>query len=114
MYVARLVLAIGLVVMFGLVVADNRIGYRDPQWAGVTVNATAAWWKKVLVRWNDHVRFGGLLIFSLGMSADAVLVRHHQPDIYPVPMVIAGIGLLLYAWAFAWRRLLTVRDNRVA
>jgi hypothetical protein len=114
MYFEKLALLIGLAAMYGLIAVDNRFGYRSPQSVGVTVEETAALWRKVLVRWNDHVRYGGLFLFAMGLSAFGVLVRRNPSSSKLVPIVIAGIGVLIYAYGLAWRWFVTVRDNKVS
>ena len=120
MYVAKLVLATGVAVLLmisigaAVVFVENRFGCRSPQSLSVTIDEAAVWWKKVLVRWNDHVRYSGIFLSWLGLCAFLNMVRRQPTDSRLVPVAIAGIGVLIYAWGLAWRWFVTVRDGRVS
>ena len=114
MQVVTLIPFITLAALFGLLVLENRLGYRSPHIVGVTVKTTAVWWKKALVRWNNHIRYGGLFLFWLGSNAFAIQLRRDPDNLHFAVLGIAGIGVLVYAWGFTWRRFLVVHDKTVS
>jgi hypothetical protein len=110
MTLVKLIPLLTMALLFGVIVAENRFGYRSPSSARVVLRDGAAQWKRAAVKWNDHIRYGGMFLFWGGSSAFAVQVRRQPGEESLLLLGVAGVGVLLYLIALGWRVYVTKSD----
>lgn len=98
----KLIPLVTLALLFGLLVAENKLGYRSPQSKGVQLRADAAKWKRAIVQWNDQVRYAGLFLLWFGSNAFALQVRRQPGDESLGLLGVAACGVVIYLFAFSW------------
>jgi hypothetical protein len=113
MNVIKVIPLMTLVLLFGLLVAENKLGYQSPQRKGIKLCADVAGWKKVLVLWNDHVRYGGLFLLWFGSNAFALQVRRQPGEESVVFLGVAALGIVMYMVAFSWPVYVRKSDREV-
>ena len=106
----KLIPLLTMALLFGVIVAESKFGYRSPSSARIVLRVGAAVWKKKFVEWNDHLRYGGMFLFWIGSSAFAMQVRRQPGEENLLLLGVAGIGALLYLVALGWRVYVTESD----
>jgi hypothetical protein len=96
--------------LIGVLVLENKFGFRSPRTEGVVLRAAAPWWKKALVKWNDHFRYCGIFLFWIASNAFAVQARRAPGEETFLLLGVAGLGVVIYLVPVMWRTYVTRSD----
>lgn len=99
----KLIALFTLAILFGALFTESKFGLQSPRSAGIQLRADTAEWKKTLVRWHDHIKYGGLFLLWLGSCAFAIQVRRQPGEHSFVLLAVAASGIAVYLIAVAWR-----------
>jgi hypothetical protein len=98
----KLVPLASIAIMFFLIFVENKYGEGHSS-AGTTLRDGAASWKKIVIGWNDHIRYGGIFIFFLGSSFFSMQVRRQPGEESFLLLAVAGVGVLIFFIALGLR-----------
>lgn len=99
-----------MAIMFCLIFVENKYG-EGHSTAKITVRDDAAWWKKIVVAWNTHIRYGGIAIFFLGSAFFSMQIRRMPGEESFLLLAVAGVGVFIFFIALVLRSYVARSDR---